>query len=103
MRIRVGHLYPDYLNIYADRGNIAVLAERARVRGHELGVQAIGMGDAVPAVDLFVVVGAGGQAAQGQGSCRGDGHQLLAHLVLLPRQSGGQASSARHRVDPVVM
>ena len=24
--IRVGHLYPDYLNIYADRGNIAVLA-----------------------------------------------------------------------------
>ena len=22
--IRVGHLYPDYLNIYADRGNIAV-------------------------------------------------------------------------------
>ena len=30
MRIRVGHLYPDYLNIYADRGNIAVLAERAR-------------------------------------------------------------------------
>ena len=27
--IRVGHLYPDYLNIYADRGNIAVLAARA--------------------------------------------------------------------------
>ena len=26
MKIRVGHLYPDYLNIYADRGNIAVLA-----------------------------------------------------------------------------
>ena len=26
MRIRVGHLYPGYLNIYADRGNIAVLA-----------------------------------------------------------------------------
>ena len=30
MKIRVGHLYPDYLNIYADRGNIAVLAARAR-------------------------------------------------------------------------
>ena len=25
MKIRVGHLYPTYLNIYADRGNIAVL------------------------------------------------------------------------------
>ena len=29
MIIRVGHLYPDYLNIYADRGNIAVLERRA--------------------------------------------------------------------------
>ena len=34
MRIRVAHLYPDYLNIYADRGNIAVLARRAALRGH---------------------------------------------------------------------
>ena len=32
-RIVVGHLYPDYLNIYADRGNIAVLERRARERG----------------------------------------------------------------------
>jgi lipid II isoglutaminyl synthase (glutamine-hydrolysing) len=59
VKIRVGHLYPDYLNIYADRGNIAVLAERARRRGHELDVTAIGLGDAVPAgeVDLFYVGG----------------------------------------------
>ena len=40
MRIRVGHLYPEYLNIYADRGNIAVLARRAALRGHELEVRA---------------------------------------------------------------
>ena len=59
MRIRVGHLYPDYLNIYADRGNIAVLRERARLRGHELDVRAIGMGDLVPhgEIDLFYVGG----------------------------------------------
>jgi CobQ-like glutamine amidotransferase family enzyme len=59
VRIRVGHLYPDYLNIYADRGNIAVLAERARLRGHELDVRAIGMRDPVPVgeVDLFYVGG----------------------------------------------
>ena len=44
MRIRVGHLYPDYLNIYADRGNIAVLSSRAAWRGHELEVDAIGIG-----------------------------------------------------------
>ena len=47
MNIRVGHLYPDYLNIYADRGNIAVLSRRAEWRGHELEVTGIGMGDNV--------------------------------------------------------
>ena len=59
MRIRVGHLYPDYLNIYADRGNLAVLAERARLRGHELDVRPIGMRETVPVgeIDLFYVGG----------------------------------------------
>ena len=41
MKIRVGHLYPDYLNIYADRGNIAVLDAACAPRGHELDVTAI--------------------------------------------------------------
>jgi CobQ-like glutamine amidotransferase family enzyme len=58
MRIVVGHLYPDYLNIYADRGNIAVLRVRARARGHELEVVPVGIGDAVPdGVDLFYIGG----------------------------------------------
>jgi lipid II isoglutaminyl synthase (glutamine-hydrolysing) len=58
VRIRVGHLYPEYLNIYADRGNIAVLARRAAWRGHELDVRAIGVGDTVPGdVALFYVGG----------------------------------------------
>ena len=60
MKIRVGHLYPDYLNIYADRGNIAVLARRAAWRGHELEVRAIGMGDHVdPGSDDLLYVGGG--------------------------------------------
>ena len=45
MKIVVGHLFPDYLNIYADRGNMAVLARRAAWRGHELEVRALGAGD----------------------------------------------------------
>ncbi len=59
MRIRVGHLYPDYLNIYADRGNIAVLARRAALRGHDLDVEAVSMGDALraDAYDLLYVGG----------------------------------------------
>ncbi len=57
--IRVGHLYPDYLNIYADRGNIAVLEKRAAWRGHELEVTALGMDDAIEpgAHDLYYVGG----------------------------------------------
>ena len=59
MKIVVGHLYPDYLNIYADRGNIAVLAQRALWRGHALEVVSIGVGDRVGAgaVDLYYVGG----------------------------------------------
>jgi CobQ-like glutamine amidotransferase family enzyme len=59
MRISVGHLYPEYLNIYADRGNIAVLARRAELRGHELVVTPIGLGEPVPpgAHDLLYIGG----------------------------------------------
>ena len=73
VKIRVGHLYPDYLNIYADRGNIAVLAERARLRGHVLDVRAIGMRDPVPdgEIDLFYV--GGGQDRE---------QELVAHDLL---------------------
>jgi hypothetical protein len=58
VKIRVGHLYPSYLNIYADRGNIAVLAARAQARGHDLDVVAIEPSDETPRdIDLFYVGG----------------------------------------------
>ena len=90
--IRVGHLYPDYLNIYADRGNIAVLARRAAWRGHELDVTPLGMGDAIVpgAHDLYYV--GGGQ----------DREQLL--VAREPRREGGGAargaSTAARRCSP---
>ena len=66
MRIRVGHLYPEYLNIYADRGNIAVLSRRAALRGHELDVQAIGLGDDVrPGEHDLLYIGGGQDREQG--------------------------------------
>ncbi|HLF67791.1 MAG TPA: hypothetical protein VI503_00495 [Gaiellaceae bacterium] len=61
MRIRVGHLYPDYLNIYADRGNIAVLARRAAARGHEPAVEAIGLEEPVRPGDHDLLYIGGGQ------------------------------------------
>jgi hypothetical protein len=47
VKIIVGHLFPDYLNIYADRGNMAVLARRAAWREHELEVRPLGVEDEV--------------------------------------------------------
>jgi CobQ-like glutamine amidotransferase family enzyme len=61
VRIRVGHLYPEYLNIYADRGNIAVLARRARLRGYELDVRAIGLGDELDPGGYDLLYVGGGQ------------------------------------------
>jgi lipid II isoglutaminyl synthase (glutamine-hydrolysing) len=60
VKIVVGHLYPDYLNIYADRGNIAVLARRAAWRGHELEVQEVSVGDALePDTHDLLYIGGG--------------------------------------------
>lgn len=59
MNVRVAHLYPEYLNIYADRGNIAVLAQRAAWRGHRLDVDSVGMREAIVpgAHDLYYLGG----------------------------------------------
>src|SRR3954447_26373415 len=104
MKIVVGHLYPEYLNIYADRGNIAVLARRAAWRGHELEVRAIGPGDEVRPGEHDLYYVGGGQdreqaliapalAAQGPGLIDADeggaavlavcgGYQLLGRSYL---------------------
>ena len=60
MKIAVAHLYPEYLNIYADRGNIAVLERRAELRGHELDVEPIGLADTLePGAHDLLYVGGG--------------------------------------------
>ena len=84
MKIRVGHLYPDYLNIYADRGNMAVLARRASWRGHELEVEAISIGDVLrPGTHDLLYVG-GGQ----------DREQALVAVDLASRAEAVRESAA---------
>jgi CobQ-like glutamine amidotransferase family enzyme len=60
-RIVLGHLYPDYLNIYADRGNIAVLARRAAWRGHELEVRSVSVGEKLRPHEHDLLYVGGGQ------------------------------------------
>jgi CobQ-like glutamine amidotransferase family enzyme len=59
VNVRIGHLYADYLNIYADRGNLAVLAHRAAARGYGLEIADISVSDemAPAAYDLLYIGG----------------------------------------------
>jgi lipid II isoglutaminyl synthase (glutamine-hydrolysing) len=59
--LRVGHLYPEYLNIYADRGNIAVLEHRAAGRGLALAVEPVSVGDELGAGEHDLLYIGGGQ------------------------------------------
>ncbi len=61
LALRLGHLYPGEMNIYADRGNIAVLERRLAWRGHRLEVTEIGIGDAVRPGDHDLFYLGGGQ------------------------------------------
>jgi CobQ-like glutamine amidotransferase family enzyme len=84
VKIVVGHLYPDYLNIYADRGNIAVLSRRAAWRGHELEVRAISVGDPLQPGDHDLLYIGGGQ----------DREQALVAEDLVEKAAGVRESTA---------
>ena len=57
--LRVCALYPDLMNIYADRGNLLVLERRCRWRGIDFSVTASGLGDRLDpdAADLYYLGG----------------------------------------------
>src|ERR1700751_2274565 len=57
--LRVCALYPDLMNIYADRGNLLVLERRCRWRGIDFSVTASGLGERLdPAgADLYYLGG----------------------------------------------
>jgi lipid II isoglutaminyl synthase (glutamine-hydrolysing) len=60
MELRVLALYPDQMNIYADRGNILFLRRRCEWRGIGFELAAAGAGDAVdPAAQDLIYVGGG--------------------------------------------
>src|ERR1700720_2566516 len=47
MTLRVCALYPDLMNIYADRGNLLLLERRCRWRGIGFSVRPSGLGEAL--------------------------------------------------------
>ncbi|MDE0194527.1 MAG: glutamine amidotransferase [bacterium] len=59
--VRLWHLYPREMNIYADRGNIAVLRERLRRRALDLELREGGPGETAPDGGADLVYLGGGQ------------------------------------------
>ena len=57
--LRVCALYPDLMNIYADRGNLLVLERRCRWRGIDFSVTASGLGERLDpdGADLYYLGG----------------------------------------------
>jgi lipid II isoglutaminyl synthase (glutamine-hydrolysing) len=57
-RLRVCALYPDLMNIYADRGNLLLLERRCRWRGIEFELSSSGLGEPLDAgADLYYMGG----------------------------------------------
>lgn len=57
--LTLGHLYPDQLNVYGDRGNILTFHQRCAWRGIDLRIVALDLGEAVDpsAYDFFFIGG----------------------------------------------
>jgi CobQ-like glutamine amidotransferase family enzyme len=70
-RLRVCALYPDLMNIYADRGNLRLLEQRCLWRGIEFELIPCGVGDQLDpeGADLYYM---GGGQDRDQALCAGD-------------------------------
>ena len=61
LTLTLGHLYPDQLNLYGDRGNILTLQRRCALRGIELRIVELGIGDALAPDEYDMLFIGGGQ------------------------------------------
>lgn len=60
MKLNIGHLYPDLLNLYGDRGNIQCMKKRCEWRGIEAEVREFQLDDPVDFASLDIVLLGGG-------------------------------------------
>ncbi len=70
MKLTIGHLYPDLLNLYGDQGNIKCLMRRLQWRGIEAEVKPFLSGESLDFADLDVVLLGGGSDREQELVCR---------------------------------
>lgn len=69
-KITIGHLYPDLLNLYGDRGNIACLMQRCLWRGIEAETFEFELNDEIDFTKLDIVLLGGGSDREQMIVCR---------------------------------
>ena len=84
--LRVCALYPDLMNIYADRGNLLMLQKRCAWRGIGFDVRASGLGERLDGEDRQLFYIGGGQDRD---------QRLCAEDLLANKREGLHAAAAR--------
>ena len=86
--LRVCALYPDLMNIYADRGNLLMLERRCRWRGIGFSLSAAGLGEELDptAAELFYI---GGGQDRDQELCALDLAEVKRDALLTVADRGG--------------
>ena len=70
MKLTIGHLYPDLLNLYGDRGNIQCFRKRLEWRGMEAEVIPFLSGDEIDFTKLDIVLLGGGSDREQELVCQ---------------------------------
>lgn len=70
MKLTIGHLYPDLLNLYGDRGNIQCMKKRCEWRGIEAEVKEFQLTDKIDFSELDIVLLGGGSDSEQRIVCR---------------------------------
>lgn len=64
MQLTLGHLYPNHLNLYGDRGNVLALYQRAQWRGIDFTIVDLGPGVSFDPKGIDILFMGGGQDTQ---------------------------------------
>ena len=69
MKLTIGHIYPDLLNLYGDRGNVQSFAKRLSWRGIDAEVISYLSGDKIDISKLDIIVIGGGSHKEQVAAC----------------------------------
>lgn len=95
MKLTIGHLYPDLLNLYGDRGNIISLTKRCQWRGIEVEVKEFQLNDEIDFGALDIVFLGGGSDREQLLVCnrlkeiKSDIHEYVNHNGVVVAICGG--------------